>query len=101
MATLKDKLLDGKVIGEKFRSPNSSDPYKVIDLHYQGVPGEFACLVTKESDGKEHHYNLATRLGDRFIESTQTSSQQSALENLTPEQIELIASRGGCHHQFN
>ncbi len=77
METLKDKLLDGKIIGETFRIPLTSNTYEVVDLHIQYVTpkqkDDFVCLVTKKSDGKEYHYNLTTRLDDIFVPSEQTA----------------------------
>lgn len=74
---LRDLLLYGKVIGETFRTGGSDHKYTVMDLHLQSQNRtEFVCLVTKESDGKQHHYNLATRLYDLFVQSEQTTQSK-------------------------
>jgi len=83
MPTLKDRLLDGKVIGEMFRS--GEHPYKVLDIHIMSVSrGDFVCLVVQESDGKLHHYDLVTKLHDVYVEPRASSETTQESERLGP-----------------
>lgn len=76
MRTLKDCLLNGKVIDETFRFPSTSDTYKIMGLHVREGKPSYACLIVREDNGKESHYNLATRLDDMLVQSEQTTQPE-------------------------
>ena len=104
MPTLKDRLLDGRVIGETFRIDNPQllgdlpklYSYQVEDLISGVTKGlEFVNLIAKGEDGREHHFPLASRFNDIYIPIKPSQLDQITQTPLTPEQAERI---GGCHH---
>ncbi len=109
MSTLRDKLLDGKVIGETFNIYNpellGEDPvenyhYVVRDLRLgEGCMYDKVMLAADGEDHARHEFLLSYRLGDKLVErQKEQKPQKGHLEGLTPEQIERISC--GCSHQF-
>lgn len=87
MTTLKDRLLDGKVIGETFNiynpemlgeSPVENYSYTVRDLQ-KGRGSGFGqtLLVADGEDGKKNCFPLAYRLRDEFIPKTPSQLEQT------------------------
>lgn len=89
METLKDKLLDGKVIGETFMISNphlmphlmgtlpSNYSYKVRDLESGAQRTlDYINLVVEGQDSEEHHFPLAFRLKDVHIPTTSSQMEQ-------------------------
>jgi len=93
--TLKDRLLNGKAIGETFSCCGTSFTYTVIGLHTgEDRPTDYVCLIArdpKKENFKEGHYNLADRLEDIHMpqEQLQKPKQQTPSKSPSPYKPKL------------